>query len=208
MKCIKTPSHTCIYKHICIYRYIYLHKYAWFIRCVIDGSANFAPTALQLCLHPSKSFFLEIICRLEHCLFICYALCQTHLQRSTISVELFFHRWTFHTIQTRKLMTSSNGNIFCVTGPFVRGMHRSPVNSPHKGQLRGALMFSLTCAWNNGWANNRETGDLRRHCAQYDVTVMKANLLGIYPISKCTIAWNKSELNSYCRKTAVYHSWR
>ena len=26
--------------------------------------------------------------------------------------------------------------------PFVRGIHRSPVNSPHKGQWRGALMFS------------------------------------------------------------------
>ena len=31
--------------------------------------------------------------------------------------------------------------------PFVRGIHRSPVNSPHKGQSRGALMFSLICAW-------------------------------------------------------------
>ena len=27
--------------------------------------------------------------------------------------------------------------------PFVRGIPRSPVNSPHKGQWRGALMFSL-----------------------------------------------------------------
>ena len=25
--------------------------------------------------------------------------------------------------------------------PFVRGIHRSPVNSPHKGQWRGAVMF-------------------------------------------------------------------
>ena len=39
--------------------------------------------------------------------------------------------------------------------PFVRGIHRSPVNSPHKGQWRGALMFSLICAWINGWVNNR-----------------------------------------------------
>ena len=56
--------------------------------------------------------------------------------------------------------------------PFVRGIHRSPVNSPHKGQWRGALMFSLICAWINGWVNNREAGDLRRHRAHYDVTVM------------------------------------
>ena len=43
--------------------------------------------------------------------------------------------------------------------PFVRGIHRSPVNSPHKGQWRGALMFSLICVWINGWVNNREAGD-------------------------------------------------
>ena len=39
--------------------------------------------------------------------------------------------------------------------PFVRGIQRSPVNSPHKGQWRGALMLSLICAWINGWVNNR-----------------------------------------------------
>ena len=55
--------------------------------------------------------------------------------------------------------------------PFVRGIHRSPVNSPHKGQWRGALMFYLICAWINGWVNNREPGDLRRYRAHYDVTI-------------------------------------
>ena len=56
--------------------------------------------------------------------------------------------------------------------PFVRGIQRSPVNSPHKGQWRGALMFSLICARINGWVNNGEAGDLRRSRAYYDVTVM------------------------------------
>ena len=56
--------------------------------------------------------------------------------------------------------------------PFVRGIHRSPVNSPHKGQWRGALMFSLICARINGWVNNREAGDLRHHRTHYNVTVM------------------------------------
>ena len=45
-------------------------------------------------------------------------------------------------------------------------------NSPHKGQWRGALMFSLICAWMNGWVNNREAGDLRHHRAHFDVKVM------------------------------------
>ena len=56
--------------------------------------------------------------------------------------------------------------------PFVRGIHRSPVNSPHKGQWRGALMISLICVWTNGWVNNHEAGDLRSHRAHYDVIVM------------------------------------
>ena len=57
-------------------------------------------------------------------------------------------------------------------GPFVPGIHRWRVNSPHKGQWHGALMFSLICAWTNGWTNNRDAGNLRRHGAHYDVTVM------------------------------------
>ena len=56
---------------------------------------------------------------------------------------------------------------------FARGIHRSPVNSPHKRQWRGALMLSLICARINGWVNNHEAGDLRRHRTQYDVSVMR-----------------------------------
>ena len=55
---------------------------------------------------------------------------------------------------------------------LVRGIHRSPVTSPHKDQWRGALMFTLICARINGWVNNREAGDLRRHRAHFDVIVM------------------------------------
>ena len=55
--------------------------------------------------------------------------------------------------------------------PFMQGIHRSPVNPP-QGQWRGTLMFSLICAWINGWVNNREAGDLRRHRAHYDVIVI------------------------------------
>ena len=56
--------------------------------------------------------------------------------------------------------------------PFVRGIHRSPGNSPRKGQWRGALIFSLICAWIYGWVKNREAGDLRRHRAHYTVIVI------------------------------------
>ena len=56
--------------------------------------------------------------------------------------------------------------------PFVRGIHRSPVNSPHKDQWRGALMFSLMCVWINDWVNNHEAGDLRRYRPHYDAIAM------------------------------------
>ena len=62
--------------------------------------------------------------------------------------------------------------------PFVRGIHRSPVNAPHKGQWRGALIFSLICTWINGWVNSREAGDLRRNHAHYDVIVMFIDPIG------------------------------
>ena len=56
--------------------------------------------------------------------------------------------------------------------PFVRGIHLSPMNSLHKGQWRGALVITMICAWINVWVNNCEAGDLRRHRAHYDITVM------------------------------------
>ena len=51
--------------------------------------------------------------------------------------------------RVRFMMTSSNGNIFRVTGPLCGEF------TGHKGQWRRALMFSLVCAWINGWVNSR-----------------------------------------------------
>ena len=75
---------------------------------------------------------------------------------------------------------------------FVRGIHRSPVNSPHKGQWRGALMFSLICVWIKGWENNLEAGDLRRYCAHYDVIVMLIEIIKQSSLSNFVV-------NSVCR---------
>ena len=54
----------------------------------------------------------------------------------------------------------------------VRRFHRSQINYLHKGQWRGALMFSFICACTNVSVNNRDTGDSRRHFTHFDVTVM------------------------------------
>ena len=65
-------------------------------------------------------------------------------------------------------MTSSNGIMFCVTGHLC-----GEFTGGHLCILRTkALMFSFICVWINGWVNNREAGDLRRHRTRYDVIVM------------------------------------
>ena len=53
-----------------------------------------------------------------------------------------------------------NGNIlFHVTGHLFMEFTGLRWIPPHKGQRRGALMFSLICAWMNSWVNTREAGD-------------------------------------------------
>ena len=76
------------------------------------------------------------------------------------------------------MMTSSNGNIFPVTGPLWGESTGRRWIPHHKGQWRGALMLSLINAWRNGWANNRDAGDLKRHRTNYDVIVKYLILSG------------------------------
>ena len=91
--------------------------------------------------------------------------------------------WCLCTCNTRSCLFCCS-NVFCVAitsdtlvhDDVIKWKHFprywSPVNSPHKGQWRGALMFSLICVGINGWVNNRKAGDLRRHSTNYDVIVM------------------------------------
>ena len=72
------------------------------------------------------------------------------------------------------MMMSSNGNIFGVTGPLCGEFTAHWWITPQTGQWHEALVFSLICALTIGCSNNRDIGDLRRHHAQYDVTVMLA----------------------------------
>ena len=98
-----------------------------------------------------------------------------------------FQATLFSTLNTI-MMTSSNGNIFRVTGPLwgeYTGHQRIPLT---KKQWRGALMFSLIRAWTKDWANNRKADDLRWHHAN-DVTIMIDPILAPYGL-KCVIFLN------------------
>ena len=99
-----------------------------------------------------------------------------HYCRCNHSISLQTEMWNHHRYPVPEylMMTSSNGNIFRVTG-LCAGNSSVPDNSPYKDQWRGTLMFSLIYAWIDGWVNNSKTGDLRRRRAHYDVTVMSWN---------------------------------
>ena len=110
------------------------------------------------------------------------------LRRRVLLVCLFHEGW-YHNVISRapNFYDTSRFLIFRFCGsvlPWLRHqmatfsalLARSPVNSPHKGQWRGALMFSLIGVWTNAWVNNRDAGDLRRHRADYDVTIDKSHI--------------------------------
>ena len=130
---------------------------------------------------------------------ISYCLLWYHMHNMTRNwwfhfiLSILIHRWNtkincLNTIPSSVLllimMTSSNGKKSALL-TLCSGIHRSPVNSPHEGQWRRALVFSLIYAWINDWANSGEAGDLRRHRTHYDVTVMKFwyESVGFLPLS-------------------------
>ena len=80
-------------------------------------------------------------------------------------------------------MTSSNGNFFRVTGPLCGEFTGL--------RWRGALMFSLIYACMNGWVNNHNAGDLRRHRCHYDVTVMASS-------RRQSITWTSDDPVYWC----------
>ena len=78
------------------------------------------------------------------------------------------------------MMTSSNGNIFSLLA-ICAGIHRSPVNSPHKGQLTHSFDVFFDLRLNDGWVNNREAGDLKGYHAHYDVIVITLTMSQVQP---------------------------
>ena len=99
--------------------------------------------------------------------------------------------------EIKSMMTSSNGNIFHVTGHLCgefTGHRWIPRTKANDG---GTLMFSLIWAWINGWVNNREAGDLRCHHAHYDVTAMVLHMTAPQHHSKILSIWWEQFQGSY-----------
>ena len=86
------------------------------------------------------------------------------------------------------MMTSSNGNIFHVTGPWC-GEFTGPGWIPLT-KASDAEIWYLIYAWINGWVINREAGDLRRNRAHYDLTVMVWSIFSSSLLIEENGAWN------------------
>ena len=98
-------------------------------------------------------------------------------------------------------MTSSNGNIFRVTGPLC-GENNGRRWIPHTKAGDAELWcFFFIFAWINGWVNKREAGDLRRHCAHYDVIVMRRNWVSSVKPCYCPTR------SQYPRDILNWHEW-
>ena len=110
-----------------------------------------------------------------------------HINNKHISDDTMSHQIVFCHDEVTKLKH------FPRYRPFVRGIHWSPVNSTHKGQWRGALMFSLICALNKrlskqswGWWFETLLCSLWRHCNVSQLTVSKDD---------CSIWYHRAHFN-------------
>ena len=89
--------------------------------------------------------------------------------------------------------SQSNSKLYVQKNNYVPN---PPVELAH---WRGTVMNSLIRAWTNGWANNRDPGDLGRHRAHYDVT-------GIIILIGLALRWNNCEIIVYFARVPLYNS--
>ena len=73
--------------------------------------------------------------------------------------------WWRHQMETFSALLALCAWNSLVTGEF-----------PSQRPVTQSFDFCLIYAWTNGWVNNRETGDLRRHRAHYDVIVLAVRI--------------------------------
>ena len=134
-----------------------------------------------------KGFISNISWKRRHCEIRLSFPSNTSLDRYNFATVEFYSlllvtpSWWRHQIET-----------FSALLAICAGNSPVPVNYPHKGQWRGALMFSLICARSNRCVNNGEAGDLRHRRSHYDVTVMfVVSVLYVIPI--CNHIWPRFE---------------
>ena len=101
-----------------------------------------------------------------------FSIYRTCLFKTTAYRVVLITIWMPAFLMSSFMMTSSNGDIFRITGHLC-GEFTGPRWIPRTKASDGELWcFFLICVWINGWVNNREAADFRRYGAHYDVIVM------------------------------------
>ena len=148
-----------------------LHSRKWIWKYLQDGGHFF------LGLSVLTIYLLGCLVELQLCISIFHH--SPYIEMTRIVEALFRERQCSYIVNSMHvshqqpwyiltMMTSSNGNIFRVTGPLC-GEFTGDRWIPRKKASNAELWFFL---WTNGWVNNRDAGDLGRHRIHYDVIVM------------------------------------
>ena len=153
-------------------------KYRWLPR------GKFSCLEINECQIKHYLFYLPVNRPFFKCLFtLCkkQTLCilyQYYPISSKVVVYPHWHKSSAIAVKLCKfiMMTSSNGNIFRVTGALC-GEFTGHRWIPHtKASAAELWCFLLSAPWINRWVNNREAGDLKRHIAHNDVILMYSTL--------------------------------
>ena len=143
--------------------------------CCRDGTS---PGQVQLDKqHLLPTWGLLLKCNIH--VHICRLVCHNHVSRVGSSNYMPQYLWGVNTCPRPSTYEDLSWwrhqlETFSALLALCAGNSPVPVNSLHKGQWRGALMFSFIYARINDWVNNREAGDLRRQDGHHDVIVMCA----------------------------------
>ena len=169
--CLTAPNH---YIKILLVRFCDIHLWsAWqtnaqatILNNIYENcSFKMIATSYRGAMSTSVVRFSEILIKIQRCL-------RRYSIRSSVDCRHFLPLPMCQ--NNKRMMTSSNGNIFRVTGPLCgefTGHRWIPLTKASDAEL---LMFSLIRTRINDWVNNRKAGNLRCHRAHYDVTVMKS----------------------------------
>ena len=123
------------------------------------------------------------------------------LHRYKLSGLIGVSRWLYHLQHIPRIMKTICA-LSCLLQLSGDQFHRDDWWIPHKGQRHRALMISLICAWTNGSVNNRDAGDLRRHGAHYDVTVMLSIFLRVASLTR----FPKCQSSNHEEYGLMYHN--
>ena len=110
---------------------------------------------------------------------------------------LKIHIWWRHQMETFSALLALCAGNSTVTSEF-----------PSKRSMTQSFPVCLICALTNGWANNRDAGNFRRHRAYYDGIIMISNLHKDKPLFIYFIYMYKNSCKQSLLHSRLQYSWK